>query len=139
MTVLKVQPQVKLDAMINDFFNDLPSFNKKSTDASPLVNITETKNAFNLELYAPGRKKEDFKINVDKNLLIISSEVEEAMKDENELVVRKEFSLGKFKRSFTINDKISTEQIQAIYENGLLKVILPKNEVVHTSKNIEVK
>lgn len=139
MTHLKVHPQVKLDAMINDFINDLPSFNKKTSDSSPLVNITETKEAFNLELFAPGRKKEDFKINVDKNLLIISSEVEEAPKEENQLVVRKEFAVGKFKRSFTINDKISTDKIEAKYENGLLKIVLPKNEVVLTSKSIEIK
>ena len=140
MTLYKFQqPATKPDVIFNDFFNELSSLNKKpSTNFSPLVNITENKENYNLELFAPGRLKNDFSINIDKNLLTISSEQKEQPKDETVLHVRKEFSLGSFKRSFTLDDKVSFEKIEARYENGVLKILLPKKEEVNTTKEIVI-
>ncbi len=75
---------------------------------------------------APGRNKEAFQISVDKGLLTISYEKKEEAKNENVKVVRREFSFQSFKRSFTVDEKINAEAIQAKYENGLLKLLLPK-------------
>jgi HSP20 family protein len=92
------------------------------------VNIHETKDAYHLELNVPGREKEDFTINVDKGLLTIGYEKKQEQKSEGYKTVRREFSFESFKRSFTIDEKIDANNIQAKYENGLLKLHLPKKE-----------
>ena len=138
MTVFKVQQPSKADGLINDFFNELPSLGKRFGNSSPMVNILENKDAYTLNVFAPGRKKEDFKISIEKSLLVISAEEKDEPKEEGVLIVRNEFSYGPFKRSFTIDDKIATEKIEAKYDNGILKVLLPKKEVVVTTKQIEI-
>ncbi|MBV8252484.1 MAG: Hsp20/alpha crystallin family protein [Chitinophaga sp.] len=107
----------KDDFLTNDYFT-----------AHPPVNITETKEGFVLDVVAPGFNKEDFKINADAKALTISAEKQVAAKDENEKQVRREFSFKSFKRSFTISEAIDTAKIAAKYENGILKVTLPKKE-----------
>lgn len=138
MTVFKVQQPAKIDGLINSFFNDLSSYDNRNSNSSPMVNIVENKDSYTLDVFAPGRSKEDFKISVEKNLLVISSDKKEQAKDENALVVRNEFSYGAFSRSFTINEKISTDSIEAKYDNGILKVVLPKKAEVITTKQIEI-
>ena len=140
MTVFKLQQPAKIDGLVNDFFNEFPAFTKRVGAGinSPMVNIIENKEAYQLELFAPGRKKEDFKISIEKDLLTISAEAKEIAKDENVLIVRNEFSYGSFKRSFTINEKISSDKIEAKYDNGILKVSLPKKEEVILTKEIQI-
>ena len=105
----------------------MPAFGKTVNNLfSPAVNILETNDAYHLEVNAPGRNKEDFVLSVDKGLLTISYEKKEETKSDNVKVVRREFNTQSFKRSFTIDEKINTEAIQAKYENGLLKLLLPK-------------
>ena len=141
MTLLKVN-QSNPNGWMNDFLNDLPSvFGKTFTENSltPQVNILEKNDAYLLELSAPGRTKEDFKINIDKNLLTISYEKKDEQKNENEKYIRKEFNVPSFKRSFTLDDKIDADNIKAKYENGLLIFDLPKKaEVKATAKEIVV-
>ncbi len=97
----------------------------------PAVNILETKNDFQIELAAPGLKKEDFKINFDNGSLIISSELEEESETKDEKFTRKEFSYRSFQRTFSIpKNLVNHEKITASYENGLLKLTLPKAEEI---------
>ncbi len=143
MTMVKVHNPVlkNLNSFFYDeFFNELPAFGKASNNLySPAVNIIETADAYHLELNAPGRNKEDFKLTVDKGLLTISYEKKEETKNEDAKVVRKEFSYQSFKRSFSIDEKINSEAIEAKYENGLLKLLLPKlAEVKQPVKNISI-
>lgn len=129
MTMVKLHSPVQknLNNFFDEFFNELPAFGKTVNNLfSPAVNIVETPDAYHLELNAPGRNKEDFQISVDKGLLTISYEKKEEAKSEDVKVVRREFSYQSFKRSFTIDEKINAEAIQAKYENGLLKLLLPK-------------
>ena len=129
MTMLKLHSPVQknLNNFFDEFFNELPAFGKTVNNLfSPAVNIVETSDAYHLELNAPGRNKEDFQISVDKGLLTISYEKKEEAKNEDAKVVRREFSFQSFKRSFTVDEKINAEAIQAKYENGLLKLLLPK-------------
>lgn len=94
----------------------------------PAVNIKETDTNFGIELAAPGKKKEDFNIEIDHNVLTISSE-EKAEKEEKEgKYTRKEFSYSSFRRAFTLPETVNTENINAVYENGVLQVSLPKRE-----------
>ncbi|MBS1909422.1 MAG: Hsp20/alpha crystallin family protein, partial [Bacteroidetes bacterium] len=84
---------------------------------------------YHLDVKAPGFDKADFNINLDGNLLSISVEKKEDQKVENPKFVRREFSFKSFKRSFTLDEKIDAEKIDAKYENGILKLELPKKAV----------
>jgi len=96
--------------------------------STPAVNIKDNEKSFDLELIVPGRKKEDFNIEVDNELLTISSEVkpEEEVKDEN--YTRREFKFTSFQRAFTLPESIDVDAIKADYVDGVLKVELPKKE-----------
>ena len=119
--------------LFDELFNNIPAAWSKEAQhafASPATNIHETADGYHLELNVPGRNKEDFAVNVDKGLLTISYEKKEEAENKDYKTVRKEFSFRSFKRSFTVDDKINTEAIQAKYENGILKLYLPKKEEV---------
>lgn len=113
--------------IVNDIFTDAPA---QVNGFYPKTNITETKDNFEIEMLAPGRKKEDFKISLDKNLLTISFETKKEEKKEDKKMVSKEFSYQSFSRSFTFDDKIKSEDIVAKYEDGVLTLTLPKKEEV---------
>ena len=118
---------VNFNSVFNELFNDFPAaFADKAGLNFPPANIAETADAYHVELNAPGRNKEDFKINIDNGLLTISYEKKEEIKNEDVKQVRREFSFQSFKRSFSLDDKVDAANIRAKYENGLLKLLLPK-------------
>jgi HSP20 family protein len=98
-----------------------------STAAAP-VNIRENEKAYTIEVIAPGLDKGDFKVNMDNNLLTISAEKKNETNNEGERMVRKEFTYRSFARTFTLDDTIEADNIQARYENGVLMIELPKKE-----------
>jgi len=136
-TVTFKQPSLKsLDFFLDNLLNDMPA-SKKSSLNFPPVNIVESNDNYELEINAAGRKKEDFKITVDKNILTVSFEKNEEKNDEkidvekeNKRFIKKEFVISSFKRSFTLDEKINAENIAAKYENGILTLTLPKKEEV---------
>src|ERR1700712_2982052 len=99
MTYVKFnQPAVKtFDSFLNNILNELPSSerfrNQNNGINFPPVNISETKDVYDLEFNVPGRNKEDFKITVDKNILTVSYDKKEEANDENRKQIKKEFSL----------------------------------------------
>jgi HSP20 family protein len=119
-----------IDSVVDDFLNTIPSLWNEGYNGINIapVNIYEAANGFNLEVSVPGINKEDLKVNVDKGLLTISYEKKEEGKTEDQKTVRREFSRRSFKRTFTVNDTVDVENIQAKYENGVLKLFLPKKE-----------
>ena len=129
MTLVKLnnKPVPGYSGLFNQFFNELPAFYSEHNTTVP-VNVTETADAYHLELNAPGRSKEDFQVNIENGLLTIGYEKKEEVKNEDVKSVRREFTYQSFKRSFTLDEKIDVENIQAKYENGLLKFQLPKKE-----------
>lgn len=96
----------------------------------PAVNIKETDTNYNLELAAPGKSKDDFAIEIDHNVLTVSSESksESEQKDDNGRYTRREFSYAAFRRAFTLPETVNTEEINANYENGVLNITLPKKQ-----------
>ena len=137
MTLVKINnrnngknPDHFLDAFFNNFSSPWGIASGQQLSGLPAVNIEETKNAYQVALNVPGRNKEDFNINIDKNLLTISFEKQEDKKEEDVKSIRREFNFSSFKRSFRLDEKIDVNNIQAKYENGLLKIELPKKEVV---------
>lgn len=145
MTLVKVnQPATKtFDGLMNDIFNDFPAnFGRNFRQdvlSFPPVNILENANAYQLEVAVPGLEKADFNVKLDGNILTISTEKKEVSPVETEKVIRKEFSNKAFKRSFTLDEKIEAAAIEAKYENGILKLSLPKKEVAKvTTKEISI-
>lgn len=96
----------------------------------PAVNVKESDDNFLVEVAAPGKSKDDFEIELNNNLLTISSEIEEEHKSENieEKFTRREFSYSAFKRSFSLPNSIDSSKILANYVDGVLKIELPKRE-----------
>ena len=115
------------DSVFNDLLTDFAGGFGEALQSVP-VNVHETKDAYHLELSAPGLEKEGFKINLEKGLLTVSYEKKEENKTEDYKTIRREFSYRGFKRTFTVQDHVNAENIQAKYENGILKLHLPKNE-----------
>lgn len=141
MTLVKQQKPVYFGNLFDDFFNQFPSSWGKDvqTLSSVPVNIHETKEGYHIEMNAPGRNKEDFQINLEDGLLTISFEKKEETEKKEYKTIRKEFSYQSFTRSFSVDDKIDTAGIQAKYENGVLKLYLPKKEeIIATPKQISI-
>ena len=94
----------------------------------PAANIIEADDHFNIVLAAPGKKKSDFKIELDEGVLTISSEIETKSTEKEGSFTRKEFGYSAFKRSFNIPDTVVADKISANYKEGILTVSLPKKE-----------
>ena len=129
------------NSAVDDFLNTIPSLWNEGYNGINIapVNIYEAADGFQLEVSVPGINKEDLKVNVDKGLLSISYEKKEENKQENQKSVRREFSTRSFKRTFTVGEQVNIENIQAKYENGVLKLYLPKKDQVKDNpKHVEV-
>ena len=122
--------------LFDDFFNqDMFNWNNSNfSDTNttiPAVNIKETPEHYVVEVAAPGLTKQDFKIELDQNLLTISSEKSNQSEEggEDEKFSRKEFSYQSFRRTFNLQkDVVDIDKIQAKYDNGLLHLTIPKKE-----------
>jgi len=136
-----------IPSIFNDVFGkDLMDWNNwnfaEENTTLPAVNIKENDNEYNIEMAAPGLKKENFKINYDKGRLMISSEKKDQKEEKDESkITRREFCYQCFKRSFTIpEDEVNIDKISAKYENGILQISLPKREEAkpQPAKEIEI-
>ena len=124
--------------LVDDLFFELPvfiknEFNNGNRKTFIPVNVKETEKTYQLEVVAPGFEKTDFIINLDQNLLTISAEKKDEVKNENEKQIRREYNNRSFKRSFTLDEKIDATNIEASYINGVLTLNLPKKETVKAS------
>lgn len=106
----------------DDFFSD--GLWKKME--VPAVNIAENEKAYEIEVAAPGLKKDDFKIAVEKGILTISAEKSEEKKEEKKNYTRQEYSYNSFSRSFSLPQDVKEDDIKAQYENGVLKLNVAK-------------
>jgi len=120
-----------LPSILENIFDErLDTFPMRRLNSLPAVNIEEKEDSFVLELAAPGKKREDFNIELDNELLTISSETKEENKseDKDRNFTRREFSYTSFKRSFTLPETVDFSKIDATYSEGVLYVNLPKRE-----------
>jgi HSP20 family protein len=129
-----------------DFFDVDNMFGRswmKPFDKSlPAVNISENEKTYNVEVVAPGMKKEDFKVNVEEDILTISAESkhESSEEDKDRQYSRREYSHSSFTRSFRLPDNAKDDAIDACYQDGVLKLSIPKTkEQVKATKEIKVK
>ncbi len=120
-------PSVFSDLFDYDKFFGGPIF-KDFENTLPATNVKETEKEFKIELAVPGFKKEDFKVNLDNDVLTISAETKNEKKEENEKYTRKEFSYNSFSRSFQLPKTANNDKINAKYEDGILKLDISKKE-----------
>jgi HSP20 family protein len=132
MTLVKVnnRPAFRsFDGLVNELFGNLDGYTARNWNSNlPPVNIIENEEGYHLEIAAPGRNKEAFKVKVENNQLAISYEDKKETETKELKQVRREFTVSSFQRSFNLNDKVNAEGIQAKYEDGILKVFVPKKE-----------
>lgn len=108
--------------------------------STPAVNVLEEEDRFELHVAAPGLKKNDFDVQVENGVLSVSAEREEEEKKEEDNFTRREFSYTSFHRQFTLPENVEDEDIKAEYEDGVLKIRIPKKEmeVKKQPKQIEI-
>jgi len=127
------------DILNRDLFNWNTSNFSNTNTTIPAVNIKETGDSYEVEVAAPGMNKKDFKVQLDGNLLTISSEKTEEYRGDNqqegnqnnkeERYVSREFSYQSFYRTFTLQkDVVDADKIKARYEDGVLHLVIPKKE-----------
>ncbi len=130
-----------LRSMMEDFWNGDKFFNTPffTNETLPSVNVSDKKNHYELEVAAPGFKKDDFKISTDKGMISISADTSSEKKEERENYLRQEFSRSSFTRTFSLPDDVEEDKINAHYENGVLTVELKKSaKAVPAKKEIKV-
>jgi HSP20 family protein len=125
-------------SLLEEFFNsdrffDADFFKK---DWVPAVNIAEKDNQYEVELAIPGMKKEDIQIQVDRGVLKVSGESKTEKEEKDKKFTRKEFSYSSFSRSFTLPENTDENQIEAKYEDGILKLTIAKKSADQSQKKL---
>ena len=128
----------------DDFFNDsfFSGFGTQSQkNSSPAVNVVDEDDAFRIEVAVPGMSRKDIRIDLEDNVLTISSEREVEKEEKKRQYMRREFNFSAFKRSFELPETVNIEKIQAKHDAGILNIVLPKREEVVSKapKQIEIK
>ncbi len=139
MTLIKrTNPFLPVSNFIDDIFDDVEFLKKLQT--VPSVNIVERAEDYLIEIAVPGYKKEDFDLDLDNNVLTITSKKEEKKIQEGEKYTKREFSFGSFKRVFTLPDTADIEKINAEYIDGILNVSIGKKPEaqIKPKKKIEI-
>ena len=135
MSVVKFNPLFpSFSGLLDDFFNRDFFDKKKNHFTLPAANIKEVDDSFHLELAAPGFKKSDFKIELENDVLSISSGREEKSekKDKKGNYTRREFAYHSFSRSFTLPQSADGDKLSVSYEAGILHFNIPKKEAAKT-------
>ena len=120
-----------ISRLVEEFFGS--DFHHTGTQTRPSVNIKESEEGFELELAVPGLKKEDIKVEVEKNVLKVQSHIEDEKHETSSKYLRREFSSRSFERSFTLPETVDVTKIVANYEQGVLTLMLPKREAALAS------
>lgn len=139
MTLIKRSnwPTLMNDNWLTDFVDNNRFFDAdwmKRLQEIPAVNVKEKDKEFEIELAAPGLKKDDFKITVENGILTIKAEREEEKEIKEDNFTRREFSYENFTRSFTLPESVNEEKVDAQYENGILQLKIAKKQIVVEKK-----
>ena len=145
MTLVKFNPEKKNSTLLpgfNDIFESVLGdtfFADRRINSLPAVNISESGEEYHIELAAPGLKKEDFKVSVERDMLTISTGQYSENNTSEKTYNRREFSYSAFTRAFTLPESADVDRIQASYSDGILKLTLPKKEEAKAvSRQIEI-
>lgn len=122
----------EFENLMTNFFND-DLFTPLDTSVAFKTDIKEKENEYEISVELPGVDKKDINIEYNDNHLVISAKREENTENKNEKYIRKECSYGEMKRTFYI-DKVQEDKISAKFDNGVLKLVIPKEENTSTKK-----
>jgi len=147
MTLVKFNPEKRSNGSLLPGFNDVfesifndTFFNDRMTVRVPAANISESQDHYHVELAAPGLKKEDFKLNLEHDTLHISVEQTTTQQNSPKNYSKREFSYSSWVRSFTLPESADTEQIEAVYSDGILSIDIAKREEAKAvRRQIEIK
>lgn len=132
-----------LSTGVNDIFESIFNdsfFSDRMMSRVPAVNVSETADQYVIEMAAPGLSKEEFKINLERNMLTVSAEQQKKTEDTGKRYNKREFSYTSFVRSFALPDSADDANIQAEYRDGILHIsVAKKEEAKITSRQIEIK
>jgi len=134
--------RTSLPSLVEEYFNGdfLPRFfDVENYNSVPAVNIVESKDEYRIDVAAPGLNKDDFRINIEKNVLTVSSEKEEKREENEDKIMRKEFSYYSFKRCFSLPDTVNADKIKASHKDGILQISIPKREEAKEKPAREIK
>lgn len=139
MLLTRFDPFKSFNDMGRDFFDYPLTKNEGLGGFVPVVNTREGEFAYHIDIDLPGVQKDDIKIDISKGVLTISGErrTKEEVKEDDYYKV--ETSFGKFTRSFTLPDNIDTENIEASSSDGVLEVVIPKQDNLVDKKTIVIK
>lgn len=131
MTLMKKNlfPSLFNEGWLTDFFDNDRFFDAdwmKRTQIVPAVNVVEKEKEFEIELAAPGLTKKDFNITVENGILTIAVEKEMEKEEKEKNFTRKEYNYTNFTRSFNLPENVKFDKVDAWYENGILRMVLPK-------------
>lgn len=141
MNTIMKRNQDLFGGLLDSLFNDSPLFSSEVSRhySVPAVNIKNNENSFEIEVAAPGLKKEDFNIEVEDNVMKLSVNKSSENEEKEENFTRKEFSYFNFQRSFTLpKNVVDAEKVEANYKDGILSIVLPKQEQKEVVKKITV-
>tara|TARA_B100000530_G_scaffold298887_1_gene218908 strand:+ start:143 stop:565 length:423 start_codon:yes stop_codon:yes gene_type:complete len=134
MRIVKYNNNNVFPSLMNEFFNDDLGMNFfKRGHSVPSVNSVENNDSFEIDLAVPGMKKDDFTIELNDKILVISSD--NSNYDQNERTRLNEFNYSSFQRSFRVPESVELDKIKANYKNGILKIKLPKRKDSITKPN----
>jgi HSP20 family protein len=137
------QPELGLPTLSNSFSTMLDRFFDEAVRSNqnfiPSVDLKETDNAYEIDVSVPGMKKDDIKVELDGNTLQISGEKQQKDEDKDKTYHRVETEYGYFHRSFNLPESAKTEDINAEYEDGVLKIHVPKDKEKTETKKIDIK
>ncbi len=120
---------------VDHFFND------EAKASCPTANIIENEKDFQIELAIPGYNKNNFSVEINKNILSVKGEINKEEQETKTQYTRREHCFSSFERHFTLPESVNAEKIDAAYENGMLLITLPKKEQkeLEASKIIKIK
>lgn len=127
-----------LPSIFEDFLSNLEEENIERAFSQPAFNVYETEKEFVVEAAVPGLDKKDFNIEVNDNVLNISCEYKNEEKKEEKKYFYRGFSYGNFQKSYSLPENVNGDKISASYENGVLKINIPKEKEIKLSKQIKV-
>ena len=125
--------------LLERFFNDSLYDNTQVQNFIPEVDVLESEKTYELHIAVPGFKKDNFNLEVDDNLLTVSGERKFEEKQSDKTFKSVQTSYGSFSRTFTLPDNVDATKIEAHYSDGILEVIVPKDESKIIKTNIKVK
>jgi HSP20 family protein len=127
-----------LSDLVSEIFSDVSNGIEKYNPFFPKINTSETDDNFQIDVYYPGLKKEDYKVKVENKTLTISSNFSEDKEEKSEKYHYKEFYQKTFSRNFILPDEIIKNKIKASCEDGILKIMIPKDKIKEKQSKFDV-